>query len=149
VNPGSPLGVGLRLFLKVGRLKQDGKFTEEILAQLTAKANHDGSFDLTPLVPEYIEKLCEVHESLRRLISTDVASWDQTILLVLDRARDTFGEDLSGLAVVVEEKDEEDCYLDVEWADIFGEPIDWHRQLEAKNRDFSNLAARYVTGYTG
>jgi hypothetical protein len=150
VNPGSPLSVGLRLFLKVGRLQQDGKFTPGILAELTAKANRDGIFDLTPLVPEYIEKLCEVHESLRGLISTDIASWDKTILSVLDRARGTFGEDLSGLAVVVEEKDEEDYYyLDVEWVDIFGEPIDWRKQLEAKNRDFSNLAARYVTGHTG
>jgi Phage integrase, N-terminal SAM-like domain len=48
-----------------------------------------------------------------------------------------------------EEKDEELDYLDIEWADIFDEPIAWRKQLEAKNRHFINLAARYVAGHAG
>ena len=71
---------------------------------------------------------------------------DQTILLVLSQSADSFGDDLSGLAVVIEEEDEEGDYLDVESADIYREIIDWREQLEMKNRDFDKLSARYVTG---
>jgi len=113
----------------------------------SAQRNIIAAFNIEQTFDLFLENYAEFARDCLDL--TDVASWDQTILSVLDRARGTLGEDLSGLAVVTEEKDEEqDGYLDVEWADIFGEPIDWRKQPEAKNRDFSNLAARYVTGYT-
>jgi hypothetical protein len=107
---------------------------------------HREHINLTPLVREYVEKLWEVHKFVHGEISGDVASWDQTILSVLSQWRNTFGDDLSGLAVVVEEKDEEGDYLDVESADIYCKIIDWRKQLERKNRDFDKLSARYVTG---
>lgn len=147
-NPGFLHRMTLHLHVNVQRLG-DSAFKKAVLNELKPRADRHGCVELTPFIPEYIEKLCEVHESLRGLISTDVASWDQAILSVLDRARGTFGNDLSGLAVVKEEKDEELDYLDIEWADIFDEPIAWRKQLEAKNRDFINLAARYVAGHAG
>ena len=94
-----------------------------------------------------MEKLCTVHASLRARIAADVAAWDQTIIGMLDRARAAFGDDLSGLAVVAEERDDEGDYLDGEFADIAAELIEWRQQLEAKNRDFGNLSAGYVAGY--
>jgi hypothetical protein len=56
-------------------------------------------------------------------------------------ARHAFGEDLSGLSVVkeavkeekVEEENHKVYYLDVKLADIFSKPIDWRKQLQAKN----------------
>jgi hypothetical protein len=144
-NPGFLHRMTLHLHVHVQRLDHSN-FKKAVLHELKPRADRHGCVELTPFIPEYIEKLCEVHESLRGLISTDVASWDQTIMSVLDNARQAFGENLSGLAVVAEEEDEEADYWDVESADIFREPIDWRKQLEEKNKDFSNLAARYVVG---
>jgi hypothetical protein len=76
-----------------------------------------------------MEKLCTVHESLRARIAADVAAWDQTIIGMFDRARAAFGEQLPGLAVVAEERDDEGDYLEVE------------------NQGFDNLSHGYVTGY--
>jgi hypothetical protein len=146
-DPGSPRRVGLDLFVDVHRLALDPLFDPGVLKKLTDRANRDGLVELTPFVPEYMEKLCTVHESLRDRLSADVASWDQTILGVLDRARAAFGGDVAGLAVVAEEPHEQGEYLGVEFADIAAEPIEWRQQLEAKNRDFDNLSDRYVAGY--
>jgi hypothetical protein len=79
------LRAGLRLLVEIPRLKEDRKFKKKVLDELAAVADK-GHVNLTPLVREYVEKLCEVHESMRGWISADVASWDQTIILVLDRS---------------------------------------------------------------
>jgi hypothetical protein len=147
-NAGFLLRTGLHLLLNVQRLEHS-EFKKAILNELKPRADRYGYIDLTPLVPEYVEKLCEVHKSLRGLIATNVISWDQTIISVLDHTCHVFGEDLSGLGVVAEEEDEEGDYLNVESADIFSEPIDWRKQLEAKNRDFGKLSAQYVIGCAG
>jgi hypothetical protein len=141
--------MGLQLFVGIQRLKEDGKFKKTVLPDLEPRANRLGYVNLTPVVREYIEKLCGLHESLRGRIATDVASWDQAILSELNRARQAFGENLSGLSVVKEERFDEsqEEYVAVDSAEIFREAIDWRRQLEAKNRDFQNLSGRYTTGY--
>jgi hypothetical protein len=148
MNPGSLLRAGLHLFVEVQRLKEDPKFKKQALDELAAVAER-GHVNLTPLVREYVERLCEVHKSLHSLISADVASWDQTIISVLDRACGAFGEDLSGLGIAEEEADYEGEYIWVDSASIFREPIDWRKRLEAKNPDFGKLSARYVTGHAG
>jgi hypothetical protein len=139
--------VWLQLFVDVDRLALDPLFDRGVLRKLKRKADRYGCVELTPWVSEYMEKLCTVHESLRARIAADVAAWDQIIIGMLGRARAAFGDDLSGLAVVAEERDDEGDYLDGEFADIAAEPIEWRQQLEAKNRDFGNLSAGCVAGY--
>jgi hypothetical protein len=146
MNPRSPLRGGLHLFVDVNRLALDPLFNPGVLEKLKHRANRDGCVELTPFVPAYMEKLCTVHEFLRGRLSADVVLWDQTVAEVIERAHGVFGENLSGLAVVAEEQDDEGDYLDAEFADIAVEPIHWRHQLEAKNRDFVNLSARYVAG---
>ena len=147
MNPGSPLRAGLHLFVDVNRLALDPLFDQGVLDALKRRADRSGCVELTPFVAEYMEKLCTVHEALRGRLSADVAKWDQTIIEVLDRARAAFGGDVSGLAVVAEELHDQEEYLGVEFADIAHEPIEWRQELEAKNRDFVNLSARYVAGH--
>ena len=147
MDAGSPYHVGLQLFVDVDRLALDPLFNQGVLRQLTRQADRYGCVELTPWVSEYMEKLCTVHESLRARIAADVAAWDQTIIGMFDRARAAFGEQLPGLAVVAEERDDEGDYLEVEFADIAVEPIEWRQQLEAKNQGFDNLSDGYVTGY--
>jgi hypothetical protein len=147
MHPGSPYRVGLQIFVDVNRLALDPLFDQGVLRKLERKANSYGCVEVTPWVSEYMEKLCTIHEALRAQIAADVASWDQTIIRVLDRARASLGDDLSGLAVVAEEEHDDVEYLDVAFADIVAEPIEWRQQLEAKNQGFDNLSAGYVMGY--
>jgi hypothetical protein len=110
--------------------------------------------NLTPFVREYIEKLCEVHQSLRDLIATDVGNWDQTILLAVNRARARFGEDSEGFTlaagrVVPTEDDHEENFEEVELEVIFLKYIKWRKALETKNKNLGRLSNRYVTGQVG
>jgi hypothetical protein len=117
--------------------------------ELKSRADRYGCVEFTPFVPEYMEKLYEVHESLRGRISTHVAFWDKTIISALERARNTFGEELSILGVVAEEsevEDHEEYHRTAESASLFSAPIDWRKQLEAKKRDVGKLSVRYVSG---
>ena len=149
---GSVIRSGLGLFIDVQRLKEDPelkKNEQKLFDQLESKANHNGHVNLTPLVREYMEKLWEVHQSMRGWMSADLSSWDHTIISVQDRARAAFGEHLSGLSVVAEEKDREGDYPVVDSARIYIEPIEWRKHLEAKNRDFGRLPPLYVTEHAG
>jgi hypothetical protein len=150
-HPGSLVRAGLWLFIELQRLKEDRRCKKTVLNDLTAIAGKR-HVDLTPLVREYVDKLCETHKSLRGLISANISSWDQTIISVLDRGRSTFGNNLAGLCIAVEEAEregDEEYYRVIDSTSIWSEPIDWRKRLESKNRDFGNLSAQYVTGHTG
>jgi hypothetical protein len=72
--PGSLLRAGLHLFVDVQRLADDPKFDQRVLDELKRQANRYGCVGLTPWGPEYREKLCKVHESLRDRISAEVVA---------------------------------------------------------------------------
>jgi hypothetical protein len=61
------------MYVELQRLK-DREFKRQVLDELTAGADRE-HVNLTPFVREYMEKLCEVHESLRGRLSADVATW--------------------------------------------------------------------------
>jgi hypothetical protein len=146
---GSLMRTGLQLFIEIQRLKKDGKFKGEVLAELEAKVYRYGCINLTPLVPEYMEKLCKIHEAIRGRNAAEVAAWDQMIISAVDRARSAFAGGFSGLSVVKEAKDLEGDYLLVDSGDIYVAPINWRQQLETKNRNFGELSNQYVTGHAG
>ena len=89
-----------------------------------------------------MERLCEVHRSLRNLISADVASWDLTITSVQDLAHATFGEGLYSIVVTAEE--EEGIWEHSESINV--ELIKWRKGFEVKNQDLGKLSALYVSG---
>jgi hypothetical protein len=144
-NADSRLRAGLDLFVSVQNVKENRKFNKKVLDELAAVAEK-GHVNLTRLVREYVEKLCEVHKFLRSLISDDIASWDQTILRAQSLAHATFGEGLYSIVVTVEEEDDEgnDIWVDSESINV--DLIEFRKSLEAKNRDFTNLSALYVSG---
>ena len=135
----------LDLFVNVRRLREDrylNRDDRQVVNQLAARVDRYGNINLTPLVREYMERLCELHKFLRGLISVDVASWDQTITVVQDLAHATFGEDRYSIVITAEE--EEGIWEDSENINV--ELIKWRKGLEAKNGDFGKLSALYVTG---
>ena len=105
IDADARLRAGLELCVNVQRLKENRKFNKTAVNELATKADHHGNTNLTPLVREYMERLCEVHKSLRNLISADVASWDLTITSVQDLAHATFGEGLYSIVVTAEEEE--------------------------------------------
>ena len=151
-NPGSLRCAGLRLFVEVQRLK-NREFKKSVLDELAVVADN-GHVNSTPLVREYMEKLCEVHEALREQLSIDVATWDQTLIAALHRARASFGEGIEEFKLVEKsdipvEDDHEEFFPTVDSEDIFVGHIEWRKTLEVKNRNFGKLSARYVTGRGG
>jgi hypothetical protein len=140
------LRAGLELSVNVQCLKDNRKFKKGVVDELATKADRRGNTNLTPLMRESMERLCEVHKSLRGLISADVAAWDRIVTLVQDRARAIFGEDLPGLSIVAEERDQEGNDLVVDSESIDVRLIESRKELEVKNGDFGKLSALYVTG---
>jgi hypothetical protein len=130
---------------------------QRTVEELLTKVDKYGNIDLMPFVREYMERLCEVHESLRSRISNDVADWEQIIVAALDRARAAFGEDFKSFEgftlvagnVVPQEEDCEEFLQPVESEQIYIKHIEWRKTLEIKNRNFGKLSARYVTGQSG
>ena len=159
-NPDSPFHVRLRLFAEPNRLK-DKKTNKglkdkdkKVFEELATKADSNGMIDLTPFVCQYIEKLCEVHESLRGLIATDLEIWDQTILSAVNRARARFGEHSEGFTLVAgclipTENDHEEYFEKPESEVIFLKYTEWRKALERKNSNLDKLSNRYVTGDAG
>jgi hypothetical protein len=159
-NRGALLRAGLRLFVNVQHLLENADFNpddKKTVEQLLTKVDDNGNVNLMPFVREYMERLCEVHESMRSRISGDVAVREHIIIAALERARASFGEDFKTFEgvklvagnVVPEEEDHEEFFQPVESEEIFIKYIEWRKTLEIKNRDFGKLSARYMTGHGG
>jgi hypothetical protein len=94
-NRGDLLRTGLRLFVNIQHLLENADFNpddKKVVEQLLAQVDDNGNVNLMPFVREYMEKLCEVHESMRGRISADVAVREHIIIAALERARAAFGE---------------------------------------------------------
>jgi hypothetical protein len=149
------LRAGLRMYVELQRLR-DREFKRQVLDELAAGAEKQ-HVNLTPLVREYMEKLCEVHESLRGRLAGDVATWEHIIIAALERARASFGEEFKnseGFTLVAgnvlpAEEDGEEFLQPVETEEIFIKHLEWRKALERKNSNFGKLSARHVTGHGG
>ena len=157
---GAQLRAGLRLFVNVQHLRENADFNSDdtrAVEELATRVDGNGNVNLTPFVREYMERLCEVHESMRSRISADVAVREHTIIAAVDRARAAFGEDFKNFEgfklvagnIVAEEEDCEEFLQPVESEEIYMKYMGWRRGLEIKNRDFGRLSAQYVTGHGG
>jgi hypothetical protein len=124
--------------LSVKRIREQGSFKAGVLKELETGGD---LVDVKPLVREYIASIARVHEGLRNRMKTDVEAWDQTTGFVEARFRGRFGDDLVGLAVVVQD----DNLRVKESAEIFEDLISRRRCLEQKNRSMSQLRSQYVS----
>jgi hypothetical protein len=157
---GDLLRTGLRLFVNIQHLLENADFNpddKKAIEQLLAQVDDNGNVNLMPFVREYMERLCEVHESMRSRISADVTVREHIIIGALDHARAAFGEGFKTFKgfkllagnVVSEAVDPREFLQAVDSEEIFIMHTEWRRTLEIKNRDFGNLSARYVTGHAG
>ena len=159
-NRGDLLRTGLRLFVNIQYLLENTDFNpddKKVIEQLLTQVDDNGNINLMPFVREYMERLCEVHESMRSRISTDVAVREHIIIAALEHARAAFGEGFKNFKgfkliarnVVSEEGDHEEFAPVVDSEVIFNMHIEWRKALEIKNSNFGDLSARYVTGHAG
>jgi hypothetical protein len=140
--PSSKIRFGIVPSLDTARLEEDEDFKATVLEELKSVGSY---VPLTPLVREYVERLCCVHESLRRETVTDVSRWDAIVADVERRATDAFGKDLlSGLAVVTED----DAGLWPEIDRIFSDITKRRKSIVRKNRNLRGLSHRYISGAT-
>jgi hypothetical protein len=120
---------GIVPLLDIVRLDVDGGFKQNILDEL--KKGHP-KVPLTPLVREYVEGLGAVHDVFRSQTKAHVASADETIARVEQRAWNAFGENpIVSLAVVAEDEENEGVWTEVDH--IFSDLIQRRRILVGKN----------------
>ena len=130
---------GIRPALLVAALREDSKFDSGVLKALEEKG---GTVVVTPFVREGIEAICRAHQRFRELTAPAIETWRGILQETLDRAREAFGRDLTGFAVVVED-DEEHC---LEFEQVFDDLLQRRLVLLTKNSSLSNVSLLFVSG---
>jgi hypothetical protein len=125
--------------LSVRWIKEQGNFKQEVLEELETG---DDLVDLKPLIREGVTCLLRVHKDLRQRMRNHVNAWEQVINSIQTRYRESFGDDLTGLAVVMKDNSGQIQ----ESAEIFKDLIDRRKYLEKKMDNVVDLRSNYVSG---
>lgn len=137
VEPATRFRFSVVAYLDVEQLLSNPKAKKAVISEFAAL---DPQPDLTTLMRAYLESLCRIHEETRKLIDSDIESWDQLIDRTREGVTAEFKDGLLGLAVVARDRRgrvRRQFYL-------LKEISSQRRQLRAKNRTFKNLGSRYV-----
>ncbi len=123
----------------VDELATAGKFKASILAELQRLGEE--SLPLTPILRQYVESMCVVHDKIRQSVSSQAELDYATTAAALDRARVEFGQELAGLVVSAGENSEapaEHHYIS---------DRSWTRRevLLKKNSRLTKLSRKYVS----
>jgi hypothetical protein len=101
--------------------------------------------DLKPFVRDYVSSIGKVHAEVRKLLSPDLATWDQTVKDVLDDYAATTGDETFGLVIVIEV--EPGIYS--ESIHISPNVIERRLTLEKKNRFITNFTQIVISSEIG
>lgn len=129
----------VRPFLDVRELDQDGSIKSRLMAELHELGE---KVPLTPLVREYIEGIGAIHGGFRSQAKAPVEGWEAMLKGAIRRARDEFGGDKPGLAIVAWD---EGGRINAS-EHLFEDFMKYRATLERKNGFLEKLSARYVSG---
>lgn len=125
--------------LELRELREDPKFKSDVLRDLEAIGEQ---VPITPLVRGYVEGLFEIHEFVRRRFESAATTWEAELRRVLSDARNEFGGDKPGLAIVA--RDDRNVVSDSE--EVFDHLLTYRARLQRKNGFLMKLSSRYVSG---
>lgn len=124
----------------VKRLLDEGDFNARLRAELEPSIEEE--WPLSPILRQYMESLGTVHELVRELLTEKIAEARSTLRSGVEKAKREVSEDTTALVVVA--LDAEGTPKDKEYfSEKRGRRLDY---LLAKNRVFTNLSRRYVSG---
>jgi len=126
----------------VAELAEDGNFKKSVLEELK-NIQHNDWVDAKPLIREYTEGICNIHEKVREIVRPDLVKWERILDDTIEKFQNKFGKDvpLAGLIIAPTENDGR-------WAEtetIHKGSIERRQALEKKNRVFVNLHKRYAS----
>lgn len=123
-------------------LAEDGNFKKSVLKELQ-EIQHNDWVDARPLIREYAEGICNIHETIRRITRADLPIWEKSLDDTIEKFRNEYGKDvpLAGLVIEAAEigaKRSETKY-------ISKGSTERRLALEKKNGQFVNLHKRYAS----
>ena len=128
--------------INIAKLDEDSNFKKRVLEELK-NIQHNDWVDVKPLIREYIEGICNIHEKVRETIRPDLLIWERILDDTIEKFQNKFGKDVSltGLIIAIAESDRR-------WTEketIHKAFIERRQVLEKKNQVFINLHKRYVS----
>jgi hypothetical protein len=123
--------------LDIERVAEEPKIKASVRAELKALGK---ALDLTAFLRKYIECLGNVHEQLRKRLSSILSDSAQVLTAALKRAETKFDDDV-GIVIIKQRGDEI-----AESHDLFHDIETRRQELSFKNSIFANLSLRYVSG---
>lgn len=130
---------GVTPSLSVDILREDGRLKKSVLDELAGMGNY---VPITPLVRQYIEAIGRVHERLRDSTSVDLAEWKERLQSLINRGKEFFRKDLTGVALVAVNGLSD--YIESE--QIFEDLMKRHAFLAQKNLALKRISIQFVSG---
>lgn len=123
-------------------LAEDDNFKKSVLNELK-EIQHDDWVDAKPLIREYTEGICNIHEKIREVVRPDLLKWERILDETIEKFQNKFGKEipLAGLIIASAESDG----LWAETKTISKGSIERRQVLEKKNGQFINLRKRYAS----
>jgi hypothetical protein len=128
--------------VSISALSDDGKFKRSIVEELKSIKKED-TFDIRPLIRDYVEIIGLIHEKTREVIGPDLTSWEDMLNNTIHKFQKEFSLDIPLTSLDIIAKDENNHWQ--ERKAILRNFIERRRVLEKKNRSFNNLHKTYVS----
>lgn len=126
--------------LDIDVLRSDPKFKPEVLQEFLARGE---KCSVVGDVREYVAKLAEVHEWLRKAMAEDVERWVTELRTVIDTAKSEFpGGRIVGLGVIARDDDLRRAY---ESEQVFEDMLLYRDFFLRKNGSLGTLVQRFVS----
>lgn len=134
--------LGVSIHVSRSELAEDPKFKKSVLSELES---HADSIDLKPLIRDYVADLATVHEWVKEVTATHIATWESRYRSAINRFSDAFPDEpsLKGLTAV--------AISDAQQAGevhLFTDFVEYRSALAKKNSGaaLKRLGTIYVSG---
>lgn len=127
----------LELKIQIDELEKNSGFKQQVLNELKKIGK---IVDLTPLIREYILSLGKIHLEIRKLVATDVNTFEEAIQNSLEGCKGRMG--FYGLPKIMIVNDSE---LIIESENLFDFFIKRRRDLEAKNFHLDHFTGTFIS----
>ncbi len=126
----------------IQELAEDGDFKKSVLNELK-EIQHNDWVDARPLIREYTECICKIHEKIREAVRPDLMEWERDLDIIIAKFQNEFGKEvpLAGLIIVSAKNDDQW----IETKTIHKGAVERRQALEQKNSRFVNLHKRVAS----
>ncbi|CAG0990224.1 hypothetical protein ANAEL_02253 [Anaerolineales bacterium] len=123
-------------------LAEDGNFKKSVLKELK-EIQHKDWIDARPLIREYAEGICNIHERIREIVRADLPAWEKSLDDTIEKFQNEYGKEIPLAGLVIEATEGETRWAETKY--ISKGSIERRQALEKKNGLFTNLHKRYAS----